>query len=67
MIHFVGFRGDEYNRARRVFGEPDFIHMRWDRRAFREIGPDDLIVFAKGDAYQEPSQYNAPDLLEEVA
>lgn len=32
-LHFVGFRGDEYNRAVAVFGTPDFIHRSWDARA----------------------------------
>lgn len=36
-VHFVGFRGDEYRSAVKVWGEPDFIHLGWDRRARREI------------------------------
>ena len=45
MLHFVGFRGDEYNRAIRVFGPPDFIHRDWDWRAFHEVAPGDVVVF----------------------
>jgi len=26
-IHFVGFRGDEYSSAIRIWGVPDFFHM----------------------------------------
>lgn len=44
-VHFVGFRGDEYNRARRVFGEPDFVHRDWDVRAQSEMVPGDVCVF----------------------
>lgn len=48
-IHFVGFKDDRYNTAIKVFGKPDFIHRKWDRRAQREIMKGDTIVFAKGD------------------
>lgn len=47
-LHFVGFRGDEYTRARRVFGEPDFIHRNLDQRALGDIAPGDLVIFANG-------------------
>jgi hypothetical protein len=43
--HFVGFCGEEYLSARRVFGLPDFFHVSWDSRAAREIAPGDLVVF----------------------
>lgn len=62
--HFVGFRGDEYNRARRVFGEPDFIHMGWDRRAFREIADGDRVVFANDARPHILASHNYPDLHE---
>ena len=39
MIHFVGFRGEEFRSAVRVWGRPDFIHRGWDLRARREIVP----------------------------
>lgn len=53
-LHFVGFRGDEYTRAVRLFGRPDFIHRHWDARAKfgGETAPCDTIVFAKGDEHQ---------------
>lgn len=65
-VHFVGFRDDRYWNAARVFGLPHFIHRHWDRRAFREIAPGDVIVFAQGEWTQEPSPYNAPDIDEPV-
>lgn len=65
MIHFVGFCDDRWWNAIAVFGKPDFIHPRWDQRARREIGEGDLIVFADGDEDQAPSQFNAPDFIEQ--
>lgn len=64
-VHFVAFRGDEFSRAVRIFGRPDFIHQRWDRRAQREIAPGDTVIFAKGSADDEPSRFNGPDLVED--
>jgi len=63
-VHYVGFRDDAYVRARRVFGGPVIIHRWWDQRAKREIGPDDVVVFATGDSDQAPRPRNAPDLDE---
>lgn len=64
-VHYVGFRDDAYLKELRVFGAPAFIHRWWDNRATREIGPDDVVVFATGDADQEPRARNAPDLDEQ--
>lgn len=47
-MHFVRFTGDEYLRAIRVFGKPDFIHRHWDARAACEVCEGDVAVFAKG-------------------
>lgn len=63
-VHFVGFRGDEYNRACRIWGEPDFVHIRWDRRSAREIADGDTIVFATGPHDQPHKRYNGPDIKE---
>lgn len=63
-VHFVGFRGEEYWSAVKAFGRPHFIHRRWDLRAQRDIHPDDLVVFAKGDENQEPSRISGDDLKE---
>ena len=38
-VHFVGFRGQEYHSAVRVWGKPDFIHPVWDRWAQQDIHP----------------------------
>lgn len=61
-IHFVGFRGDEWWSAIRIWGRPHFIHIGWDQRAQREIIPGDIVVFAQGDYDQPVSRYNYPDL-----
>ena len=45
--HFFGFRGDEYNRAKKIWGEPDFIHPVHDRRAYLEIDKEkDILIFS---------------------
>jgi len=44
-VHFVGFRGDEYNSAVKVFGPPDFVHFHLDRRALADFAPGDTVVF----------------------
>lgn len=64
-LHFVGFRGDEYARAVRVFGEPDFIHIGWDRWARMEVLPGDIAVFGTGSAEDEPSAFSFPDIREQ--
>jgi hypothetical protein len=48
MLHFVGFRGDEYVRAKMLFGQPNFIHPMWDSRAVADVAEDDIVVFATG-------------------
>ena len=65
-VFFVGFRGDEFWSAVRVWGRPDFICRGWDRRAQRDIAPGDTVVFARGDSDQEPSFFSFNDLDESV-
>ena len=58
-IHFVGFRGDEYFRAVKVFGTPDFIHRNNDTRVLGggELGPCDTVVYANGCELKAPNQH----------
>ena len=59
-VHFIGFRGDEYTTAVRVFGQPGFIHRNWDVRVKHggEYDPAvDMLVFAKGDENDVPNKY----------
>ena len=62
-VHFVGFRGDEYWSAVRVWGKPDFFHRTWDHRAAYggEIAPWDVVVFARGSAADQPCPYSFND------
>lgn len=65
-VHFIGFRGEEYNTASRVYGKPDYIHKNWDRRARREIDFDaDVLVFANA-ATPDVLVRNAPDINEDL-
>lgn len=64
-VHFVGFRGEEYLSAVRVWGLPDYWHRGWDRRARREIDFDrDTIVFAFGPHDQGPRTKSFDDIRE---
>ena len=63
-LHFVGFADAEsFNRAVRIFGNPDFIHRNWDVRAAYggERGPLDVFVFATGDETATPKPYAYDD------
>ena len=60
-IHFVGFKGDDFNRAKMVFGAPDFIHRQYDGRAKSMIMPEDTVVFAKGTSMDITSVYSFDD------
>ena len=63
-VHFVGFRGDEYLSAVRVWGKPEVIHMGWDKRARREIADIDTVIFATGEHDQAPRAKNFDDIRE---
>ena len=62
VTHFVGFSGDEYVRACRVFGKPEFVHPGWDRRALRDVAERDRVIFATGPHDQEPRLRSFDDL-----
>lgn len=57
LVHFVGFRDERYWSAVRVFGPPDMVHEAWDRYAADDVAPGDLVVFAEGEANQEPRSF----------
>jgi len=65
QVHFVGFRGEEYWSAVKVWGLPDYYHLGWDLRARREIADGDVIVFAQGEHDQEMRRKSFDDILEE--
>ena len=64
-LHFVGFRGEEYWSAVKVWGRPSFVHMGNDARMRREIHPDDIVVFANG-CEARPSARNFADTTEKL-
>lgn len=60
--HFIGFRGNEYWSAVRIWGRPHFIHRWMDPRAFREIDwHNDIVIFA-GTETEDVRPHNAPDV-----
>lgn len=61
MLHFVGFRGDEYLSALRAFGKPDFWHRNWDMRALQEVAPGDTVIFAREAGTKPPSPFSFND------
>lgn len=64
VVHYIGFRGDEYARAYRVFGGPAFIHRVHDARAYREIDWEgDLVIFAGKEREDVVRPVNAPDVV----
>ncbi len=68
LVHFVGFAGEEYWSAVKVWGRPDYIHRGWDRRACREIDPAvDTIVFASGPHDQAMREKSFDDYREAIA
>ncbi len=65
-VHFVGFRGDEYARAVRIWGVPDFVHRIWDQRAWAEThsDADAVVVFARAkdwDRRDDPVDFSFDD------
>ena len=61
IVHFVGFRGEEYWSAVRIWGRPAFVHRRWDVRAAQEVMAGDIAVFARGCAEDVPEHPSFDD------
>ena len=62
-VHYIGFRGDEFTSAYRLFGGPVVIHRVHDQRAQRDIGEDDLVIFANKETEEIIRPLNAPDVV----
>ena len=60
-LHFVGFRGSEYQTACLVFGMPDLIHRNNDLRFWSDVGPEDVVVFANGSEARLHERYSFND------
>ena len=66
-LHFIGFKGDEYHSAVKIWGKPGMVHIGYDIRALTEIGEDDIVIFAKGEWTQAPNtKFNFPDIIEKT-
>lgn len=60
--HYVGFKDSmQYNNAKKVFREPDFIHREWDKRAKQEFVQGDEVVFANGHETDDVGNYPSHD------
>lgn len=62
VTHFIGFRGDEYVRARRIWRGPHFIHRWLDERAFREIDWERDTVLLANTERGDLRPFSAPDI-----
>lgn len=61
-VHFIGFRGEEFWSAVRIWGFPDVVHRVWDYRAQAEIVPGDVAVFTgKYHPDRTPSEFSFND------
>lgn len=47
--------------AARVFGVPDFVHYKWDARAWHDVAPGDVVVFAEGSEHDVPDHPSFDD------
>ena len=63
-IHFIGFRGEEYWSAVKVWGKPDFYHRGFDLRMWRDIADGDKLIFANGWETKGPTERTFPDIEE---
>lgn len=57
-LHFVGFRGEEYWSAVRIWGKPDYT---WPQATFQILGdcaPADTVIFGPS-AFNKPKKWRA--------
>jgi hypothetical protein len=59
-VHFVGFRGEEFWSAVKVWGRPDFIHKWHDQRMRGDVCEHDTLVFARAED-EAPSEWTWQD------
>ena len=57
---FVGFTGEEFTRACRVWGEPDIVSRFADRRMFADVAPGDTVIFANGEEANKARRFRRP-------
>lgn len=64
-LHLIGFRGEEYWSAKRIWPDmPVMIHRVHDQRAQRDIGPGDIAVFANEEREDVIRPFNGNDIDE---
>ena len=64
-LHLIGFRGEEYWSAKRIWPDmPVMIHRVHDRRAQHDIGPGDIVVFANKEREDVIRPFNGNDIDE---
>lgn len=60
-VHFIGFRGEEFWSAVKVFGYPDFIHLWHDSRMYGDVSTTDILVFGPKGNPNQISEYSWQD------
>jgi hypothetical protein len=60
-VHFIGFRGEEFWSAVKVFGYPDFVHLIHDNRMYGDVGDEDTLVFGPKASPDKISEYSWQD------
>jgi hypothetical protein len=61
-LHFIGFRGEEYWSAVRVWGRPDFIHEYATWSVLGDCAPDDTVIYGPH-AWRVPKKWRHTRLL----
>lgn len=62
-LHLVGFRGEEYWSARKIWWDlPVMIHRVHDRRMQRDVGENDVVVFANSEREDVLREFNGDDV-----
>jgi hypothetical protein len=63
-LHLIGFRGEEYWSAIKVWGHlPVMIHRVHDIRAYRDIGEEDVVLFANKETEEMIRDRNGSDVV----
>ena len=61
-MHFIGFRGEEYWSAVKVWGKPDFVHLKAQWSNLGELAPEDIVIFGP-QAFSMPKKWRGKTKL----
>lgn len=61
-LHFIGFRGEEYWSAVKVWGRPDFTHEYATWSVLGDCAPDDTVIYGPH-AWRVPKKWKHTRLL----